>query len=270
VLGNNSLNKLIQKAKNLLKTLLWVFSGTLGRQVSIESPQKLTVLITYFNPVRMKKINHQIRNILKCTFVERIIISNHNPKIHIHDKVKIKDDRLVMLNQPVQRGCGFRWHVAYEFDPEYLIVIDDDFFLFPSQLTSLFNYLLAEPGIPHGLSGMCYLSDGNFEFRDKEDLEVDFLCEIYAVTKSQLHYYMEIYDQISSDDEIARIMDATADFMIISQTGLSKPKIHHVGRLFRDETFQMEGVALHKNQMFDKHIAQAFDVIRKLDFAERT
>jgi hypothetical protein len=268
-LGNFQLNKLIQKAKYLLKIFLWVSSSVLGRPISIASPQKLTVLITYFNPVRMKWINHQIRNVLRCTFVERIIISNHNPHIHIHDKVKIKDDRLVVLNQPVQRGCGFRWHVAREFDPEYLIVIDDDFLLSSSQLTKLFNYLLLEPGIPHGLSGMLYLPNGKFEFRDKEDLQVDFLCEIYAVTKRQLSHYMEIYDQISSDAEIAKIVDATADFMMISQTGLAKPKIHNIGRLFRDETFQMEGVAVHKNQMFDEHVFQAFNVISKLDFAGR-
>ena len=263
------MNTLIQKAKYSFKTLLWILSAYVGKPNWVESPEKLTVLITYFNPVRMKKINHQIRNILKCEFVDKLIISNHNPDIHIEDKIKINEERLTILNQLVKRGCGFRWLVANGFDFKYLIVIDDDFLISSQQLASLFRRLLEEPNIPHGLAGMNCLPAGGFEYRDKENVAVDFLCEVYAVTKSHLDRFMEINSSISFDANIARIVDSTADFMIISQTGTSRPKIHDVGRLFRDETFKTEGVAVHKNQTFEEHVGQILDALKSLGLGER-
>jgi hypothetical protein len=252
---------LFQRVKYLLKTMLWMGNGYLGRRFSVAGPQTLTVLITYFDPARMVKINHQLRNILKCSFVERIIISNHNPRVNIQEKIKIKDRRLTVISQTVNRGCGFRWHIASEINPAYLVVIDDDLFIFPEQLTRLFTSLLAEPEIPHGLSGMICLPDGSYEFREKENCEIDFLCEIYAVTNKHLDRYMDTYYDLSSNESVTRIVDSATDFIIISQTGTSEPKIHDVGRLLRDETFKKEGVAVHKGQMFNEYMQQTQDAI---------
>jgi hypothetical protein len=268
MIENFHVQKLIQKSKYLLKVFLWVLNGYFGKPLSLESPEKLTVLITYFNPVRMKNINHQIRNILKCRFVERIIISNHNPDVNIQKRIKIENRRLTLLNQDVKRGCGFRWQVASVYDPEYLVVVDDDFLIYPGQLTTLFKYLLAEPEILHGLSGMNYLPDGTYEFRDRENRDVDFLCEIYALTHIQLSRYQEIYKEISPDEQLARSVDSTSDFMIISKTGISKPKIHDVGRLVRDETFKQEGIAVHKDGMFNEHVQQIQEFIRNRDLGK--
>jgi hypothetical protein len=250
------------KIKQLLKFVVWVFNGYLGGTISLDIPQKTTVLITYFSPVRMKKINHQIRNILKCDFVERLIISNHNPDIDIHQKIHAQDPRLVVLNQPVKRGCGFRWFVASDFDPDYLIVIDDDLLLFSTQVADLFRHLLQDPEIPHGLAGMIHLPGNGFDYRDREDEPVDLLCEVYAITRDQLQKYMHINSQLSEDGNIARIVNATADFVVISQTGNAKPKIHDLGRLFRDETFQEEGIAVHKDLRFGKDVIQVYNAIQ--------
>lgn len=248
------MNTLFQRVKYWLKILAWVANGYFGKRLSIPGPQKLTVLITYFNPVRMTKIDHQLRNIFKCSFVEKVIISNHNPDVDIRDRIKVKDSRLGILNQAVRQGCGYRWQIASEINPEYLVVIDDDLFLFPGQLTKLFNALLADPAIPHGLSGINCLPDGSYEFRDREDREMDFLCEIYALTKEHLGHYMKTYADLSSNEQIIRIVNSTTDFILLSHTGVSRPKIHDVGRLFRDETFKTEGVAVHKREMFNEYL----------------
>jgi choline kinase len=87
----------------------------------------------------MKHINPQVRNILKCDFVEKLVISNHNPEMSIENKVETRDKRLVFINQETKRGCGYRWVIANGFNPEYLIVVDDDILLFPSQLQKLFE-----------------------------------------------------------------------------------------------------------------------------------
>ncbi len=229
-------------------------NGYLGKRYSLSGPQKLTVLITYFNPARMTRIDHQLRNIFKCRFVEKVIISNHNPDVEIRRLIKVNDPRLKIMNQSVRRGCGYRWQIASEINPEYLVVIDDDLFLFPGQLTKLFKFLLAEQKIPHGLSGINCLPDGSYEFRDREDRETDFLCEIYALTREHLGHYMKTYADLSSNEQIIQMVNSTTDFILLSHTGVSRPKIHDVGRLFRDETFKTEGVAVHKKEMFNEYI----------------
>lgn len=248
------MDTLIQKVKYWLKMALLTANGYFGKRFSLPGPKKLTVLITYFNPVRMTRIDHQLRNIFKCSFVERVIISNHNPDVRIQDLIKVRDSRLKIINQPVRQGCGFRWQIASEINPEYLVVIDDDLFLFPGQLTKLFKALLANPGILHGLAGINCLPDGSYEFRDRENWETDFLCEIYALTREHLGHYMKTYADLSSNEQIISIVNSTTDFILLSHTGVSKPNIHDVGRLFRDETFKQEGVAVHKREMFNEYM----------------
>ena len=55
-------------------------------------------------PERMGNMGPQIRNMLKCNFVERVVISNHNPNIKVKDIVGVKDDRLIFLSQNLQRA----------------------------------------------------------------------------------------------------------------------------------------------------------------------
>jgi len=256
------MDTLIQRVKYWLKMSLWVANGYFGKRFSLPGPNKLTVLITYYNPARMTRIDHQLRNIFKCGFVEEVILSNHNPDVNILNRIKTKDRRLKVLNQPVRRGCGYRWQIASKFNPEYLVVIDDDLFIFPGQLTKLFKFLLAEPEIPHGMSGINDLPDGSYEFRDRENREMDFLCEIYLLTGEHLRRYMKIYTELSSNEQIIGIVNSTTDFIILSHTGSSRPKIHDVGRLYRDQTFKTEGVAVHKSETFDEYIRVTQDAIR--------
>jgi hypothetical protein len=256
------MDTLTQRVKYWLKMSLLTANGYFGKQFSLPDSKKLTVLITYFNPARMSRIDHQLRNIFKCSFVERVIISNHNPDVNIRDRIRVKDRRLIILNQPVRQGCGYRWQIANEFNPEYLVVIDDDLFIFPGQLTKLFKFLLAEPEIPHGVSGINDLPDGSYEFRNRENREMDFLCEIYALTNEHLGHYMKIYTELSSNEQIIGIVNSTTDFIILSHTGSFRPKIHDLGRLFREQTFKTEGIAVHKIETFNEYMKLTQDAIR--------
>jgi hypothetical protein len=137
-----------------IKYILWELNGLIGLKCRSNVPQKATVLIAYFNPIRMRHVNHQLRNILKCEFVGKIIISNHNPQVQINPLIVVRDDRITIVNHEIRRGCGYRWLVAHEYAPEYLIVMDDDILMFSCQLARLFKSLVAEPEIPHGFAGM--------------------------------------------------------------------------------------------------------------------
>lgn len=244
---------------------MWVLNGYIGRSVSLGIPQKAMVLITYYHPARMDHIEPQVRNILKCRFVDKLIISNHNPDVRIEDKIKIKDGRLHFINQTTRRGCGYRWLVAQELNSEYLIVVDDDIWFFPSQLAKLFSHLVADPLIPHGITGMLFVENKDLEYHEKKDMTVDFLCETYAVTGDHINQYLELRRLVAQNDELADMIDSAADFMIISRTGVGKPKIHNVGRLFKADTFKQADVAVHKNERFDKSVLEVGQLLNSLE-----
>jgi hypothetical protein len=254
--------------KNIAKQLVycfWVMYGYIGWKLRLKASQKLTVLIASYHPARLRKINHQIRNLLKCEFVEKVVISSHNPAVEIEECVTLTDRRLVLLSQGVRRSGGYRWVVAREFAFEYLIVIDDDIVMFPWQLKILFENLLKDPSVPHGLSGMIQMQNGDLQFHQREDIQVHYLTEIYAVTRKHLDQYfkmVELFVEKSSD--LADSIERLADFVVISQTGPKHPRIHRAGRIFRDETYNAQGVATHKDEQFSNVVNQVSRLVKGL------
>jgi hypothetical protein len=244
---------------------LWVAYGYVGWPLRVQPLKKLTVLIACYHPARLRHLNHQIRNLLKCEFVEKVVISSHNPTVKIEEYVTVTDRRLILLSQSVHRAGGYRWVVAKEFSFEYLIVIDDDIVMFPSQLKVLFENLLKDPNVPHGLSGMIHMENGDLQFHQREDIHVHYLTEIYAVTRKHVEQYFEmvrIFVEQSSD--LADAIERLADFVVISQTGHQHPRIHRAGRIFRDETYNAKGVAIHKDEQFSNVVNRVAQLVKEL------
>jgi len=241
-----------------IRYFIWKVNGFIGWRAGSGIPQKTTILITYYSPERMKHLDSQIRNILKCSFVDRVIVSNHNPDIRIEQVTTLRDKRVLFINQEKRHGCGYRWEVAAEFDPEYLIVIDDDILLFPFQLAKLFKHLVEEPEIPHGLTGMLHLDKDRIEYYERENMDVDYLCEIYAISRQNLRHYRKLERDITKDANLSRLVESSMDFMLISQTGSYNPKIHNVGRIFRCPTFNQANIAVHKADGFEENMAEVY------------
>ncbi len=145
-----------------------------------------------------------------------------------------------------------------------MIVIDDDILFFPRQLAKLFKYLVNEPEIPHGIAGMLYLENGELEYRERENMAVDFLCETYAVTGEHLKRYMELKNLVASSDALTEMIDSAADFMVISRTGSRKPKIHRIGRLFKSSTFKQAGIAVHKEEGFGQSLLEVCQALNNI------
>jgi hypothetical protein len=254
----------LRKILREIKYYLWALNGFIGLRSRTNASQKAMILFTYFSPARMKHINHQLRNIFKCDFVGQVIISNHNPEIDINSLIKVRDDRITVVNQPVRRGCGHRWLVANEFSPEYLIVVDDDLLIFPRQLRQLFEALVATPEIPHGFAGMVQHEDGFLEYRQEEELSLDYICEIYALTGVHMKRFMELREEVIKDESLRNMVESAADFMIVSRSGSRAPMIHDAGRLFRCPTYNEMGVAVHKDNDFNSSmmgVARALNAI---------
>lgn len=253
------------RPKYLFKYYIWVVNGYIGKRLSINSLKKLTVILTYYHPLRMKDINNQIRNLLKCDFVENIVVSNHNPDLTIADRIVINDRRITCVDQTTRRGCGFRWQIAKDLETCYIISIDDDILIFPSQVKTLFQHLIQEPEVPHGFSGIIRLENEGIKYLEQNNIDVDYLCEIYAVTKDHVKRYFEINRLlIEIDETFTEIIEKFHDFIIISQTGSGKPKIHKKGRIFRSETFKTAGIALHKDQEWSKSFLKVSRAVQEI------
>lgn len=251
--------------KTQIRYLWWLISGYVSRSLSLDTAHRVTVLVTYFHPIRMKYIDAQIRNILKCTFVEKIVISNHNSDVKIEEKAKIRDKRVIYINQQTKRACGYRWRIAKELQAEYLVALDDDILMFPFQLKTLVEHLIQEPEIPHGLTGMIHLQDNQFQFREREDIDVHYLCEVYAVTQQHIKQYFEIEAALAKQDKtLPETVEKLGDFIVISQAGIHNPKIHKAQRLFRSETFKTVGIANHKEQQFGNSMLEVSQAVQKL------
>lgn len=233
-----------------------MINGYVGREVHSAVPQKVTVLITYFNPIRMKDIDSQIRNILKCSFVEEIIISCHNPDVQIEDRVSVRDSRVTFMNQNQARACGYRWRIAQALPSTYLILIDDDILLFPSQLKTLFEALVGDPSVPHGFSGLLRADNGGYQYREHENIRLHYLCEVYAVTKKHVDRYFEMERFLGEcNNALPKAIEDLGDYILISQTSDQNPRIHNAGRIFRSETFKSPGIANHKDGRFEAVLA---------------
>jgi hypothetical protein len=249
--------------KGRLRYALWAVGARFGPRVSARTPASATVVITYFQPVRMAQARLQIRSVLRCRFVERLVVSNHNPTVALEALVGVRDPRLLYLQQDVARACGFRWRVAAGLDAEYLIVLDDDVLPSPSQLKLLFERLVAEPGVPHGLCGQRRRDDGGFEYREREETDVHHLCEVYAVTRTHVARYATFVDRLAGIDEsLPDLVERLGDHVVISQTGSGAPAIHRAGRMHRSATFKTPGIANHKDGAFGAAVAR---VVRAMD-----
>jgi hypothetical protein len=241
---------------------LWRASGRVGRSVTLAVSSRLTVLITLFHPVRAVHADAQVRNVLRCRFVEKVVVSSHNPDVNANASVRVRDPRLTFVNAPEKRGCGHRWTVAAALDPDSLLVIDDDVFLGASQIAGLFQHLVSVPRVPHGLSGIRHLENDGLDFVDRQDVPVDYLCEVYAVTRQHLRRYAELRARVANVAPVDELIDSALDFMVVSCAGSGRPRIHDLGHILRCETFKTPGVAVHKRAGFETNVLQVAQSLR--------
>jgi hypothetical protein len=269
----SSLRALVRRGRRALvdgvKRLLywkWVLQVRTCRAVSVPSASKVTVVLTAYKKERMRNLDPLVRSVLKCRFVEKVIVSNDNPDLRIADWVMVHDERLVLLDQPARRGCKHRWELAQAENAAYTIAIDDDVLIHPKQLALLFTHLLDRQEVPHGLSG-CKIP---FEFHERQELEVDLLFEIYAVTREHVQAYFDTIEQLKARGTLpAEGLGKRGDFVVISHSGKARPVIHDVGFIARCASAYAEGVATFKEDGFASYTGELLAAVRKIETLRR-
>ena len=243
----------------------WVLDGYISPPISLATDKKVTIVVPSYHASRARNLQPLVRSTLKCNFVEKIIISNHNPEIRLEDWVHTDDSRVVLMNHPVRRGCGHGWIVASKDSADFFIVIDDDMLIYPQQLAVLFKQLISQPEIPHGFIGRRV--DGEYVM-DRET-EVEFLYNIYAVTKAHIQTYLKYTQEIITNGYASReSIEYWGDDIVVSHTGTGLPRIHKVGSIRQCKTTKTSGVATFTENQFDGRRLEVYRALIKVKAEE--
>lgn len=239
----------------------WALDGYISSPVSLATDQKVTIIVPSYHASRSRNLQPLVHHLLKCNFVEKIIISNHNPEIRLEDWVQTIDNRVMLINHPVRRGCGYGWIVASQESADYFIVIDDDMLIYPQQLAVLFQHLIKKPDFPHGFIGR--RADGEYVMH--QETEVEFLYNIYAVTKAHIQKYLEYTKEIIANGYASQeSIEYWSDDIVLSKTGTSQPRIHQAGSIRQCKTTKTSGVATFTENPFEERRLEVYHALAKI------
>lgn len=213
-----------------------------------ERPETLSVvLLSYRRPANLSPI---VAACLACPFVRRVILSNNDPTVDIGAFVRQRDPRLEVIRQPVRSYPSKRYEIALQTGDEWLLCIDDDTFLTPRQVRALFEALLDDRGVPHGVAGEHFGVDGGVESyafgRHGRGEAVDCLVWAYAFTRRHVERYFELLRAVGIDNAA---LHANED-IVLSLSGEGPALVHHVGTLHLCSSRDAQDVATSRQAGF--------------------
>lgn len=195
---------------------------------------RLTViLLSYRRPHNIQPIAERV---LRCGFVDRLVISNNNPALRLADFLKLEAldrARLEVVDQATVCRPIKRFEIARDLPGNYFLAIDDDVFLRPRQLEALFRGLLAEPATPRGIIGQVMGSvspEGRLRYQmaERRDAAIDVLNRAYLFTAAHRDRFFELLEALYAIDPTRRPL-AFGDDVVLSFSGASRPVIQDVG-----------------------------------------
>lgn len=256
---------LAQRPSYFFGYLRWQHNARFGPRVFIDGPEKLTAIL--LNYKRVRNLEPMVRSLLRCDFVEKILVSNNNPVYRIADWIRLRDERLRLTDQPRETVSSIRFRIACEEPGPWFLAIDDDVFLYPQQVKRLFEELIARPSAPHGIQGENFVGEGT--------------PGTFLGWKVNIHHYEGQVDDINTcyaftrehaleADRLARCLGldlANIHFgsdVILSASGRERPFIHHVGKVLHCLSQHRQGVATWTMQGFFPRRVQLFRALREL------
>lgn len=243
--GNMNFNQTGGKAGFVLRFFRWQWNAFFGQPVGPGSNEKCTVILLAHN--RMRNMRPMVRSLLKCAFVEKIIVCNTNPSFDISRYVTIRDDRVSLMNTDKKFGPIKRYLLAREEDSEYFISIDDDTFLYPEQVFRLFRMLVRYPEVPHGIWGQVYEGEGEdgpqFTWNVfGRDVPVDILNRVHAFTRKHITGYFDVLEKMGIEDTSKYWHRAITD-LPLAFCVQKRPRCHDFGSILQCPTESSPGIA---------------------------
>lgn len=215
---------------------------------SNENEKATIIILSYKRPQNIAPI---VKHALCCDFVEKVIVSNNNPDVRIDDYVRIASEKLLLFNQSKRTPCRYRWNIAKKYVSKFYILIDDDVFIFPSQLSALFSFLIQNSENVHGLFGSGYIEKDKKEIEYirsenvlSKSMQVDVVHQIYAVARTHVEKYFYFREMIKKANPVVfSDLDEFGDDILISYTSQEKPLVHNVGFVYECPSSVKAGVA---------------------------
>ena len=241
-----------------------------AKSAPIDGKTCVAVLLTHNRP---QNISLLVKSALRNRFVTRVIVSNSNPKVKIRDWIASNDSRLTLVDEAQPTQPGHRLVLANESGAKYVLSVDDDIFLTPTQWKNLFESLLADEQSPHGIIGHIYRpgtesSNGSpFHHMDGTETEVDVLIGAYAFTSEHLKRVFDLAARIGVSD-LSQLRNG--EDILLSFSGATGPRIHPINPAFFCASAGLPGVALWKsdNEFWDER-TQLFKQARGARLAMR-
>jgi len=232
---------LLMRTGYLLRYARWSLARARESSVSSDLPQKLTVVLLSYK--RQANLHPILRELVKCSFIDRIILSNNNPEVRMEDWVGVQDERLTIINQARRTAPGIRFELARESTGRYFATIDDDIFLSAANVRTLFEHLVRDPRRVHGYRGERYLPNERpsfpFDLLEKvlgprydlcgwrpmlenHEGEVDVINCVYFFTREHLEELFRLGGQLGLNLHTLR----NGEDILLSSSGEGRPRIH--------------------------------------------
>jgi hypothetical protein len=182
--------------------------------------------------------------------VDKIVVSNNNPRHRVRDIVRMRDPRLLLIDQANSVKPGVRFVLARDEPSDLYVAIDDDIFLTPSQLRQLVESLAAHPESPHGVIGKI-LHGKSFPpwpfvpANPRDNARVDILNCVYAFTREHLDEYFRLAAAVGIQDHA---QFGNGEDIVLSFSGRDRPHIHDLGRVAICASSALAGTAISTTQ----------------------
>jgi hypothetical protein len=215
------------------------------RPLNVSGKTCAVILLSHNRPHNMSLI---ATSALRNDFVRRVVVSNSNRAVRIQEWIDINDPRLVLIDETEATGPGHRFFLSSQESGSYFLSVDDDIFLTPEQWGRLFERLVKDDSVAHGIKGNLYeprLGSPGFNvcnvFGTEQD--VDVLVGAFAFTRDHLSRLFSLGHALG----IENISDLrNGEDILLSLAGTGRPKIHRVGRIMECASNSLARVALSK------------------------
>jgi hypothetical protein len=225
-----------------------------------------TCVVILLSHNRPQNLSILVRGALRAGFVDKVVVSNSNSLIHIAEWIDENDSRIVLIDENGPTQPGHRLVLARQHGTRHIIALDDDIFLSPNQWQQLFERLIADEAVPHGITGNIYRpgtqsSNGSpFHHVTGVERDVDVLIGSYAFTSEHLDRVFALAAAMGVSD-VSQVRNY--DDILLSFGGVGPPRIHAIKPALLCASASLPGVALWKSdEQFWSERERVFEQVR--------
>ena len=165
----------------------------------------------------------QVRLALQSPAIGRVVVSNDNPELDVHDVVRARSPRLVLRND-AGRNQTRRFAVAAEDGADRFFLLDDDIFVSSEAITSMCARFEQDMSTPAGIWGQRLIGEA-WEHAIQGDRErVDVLNRGYLCTRDQAERVFELTAALGWSEE-KTFRSVPCDDVLLSFTGDGPPRV---------------------------------------------